>query len=147
MHLRNTFCITWHTNLSPLAHAHHYLKKKAKSSVYQEHGLLSHLDLSWGMPPTRHLYDTCPAGHRGAGARKALAHTRAALTSRTELHQGLFCIWISDRHLAEATLQSREWELPCCHRGVRPRRSSQWNNSLTALGIKMTRGPSAAVRT
>ena len=55
----------------------------------------------------------------GAGGRKALAHTRAALTSRTELHQGLFCIRISDRHLAEATLQSREWELPCRHRGVR----------------------------
>lgn len=99
------------------------------------------------MPPARHLSDTCPAGQRGAGRRKALhTHIRAALTSRTELHQGLFCIWISDRHLAEATLQSREWELSCCHRGVRPRQSSQQNNSLTALGIKMTRGPTTAVR-
>lgn len=38
---------------------------------------------------------------RGEG-KPLLTHIRAALTSRTELHQGLFCIWISDKTLSRS---------------------------------------------
>jgi len=83
MQLRNTFCVTRHTNLTPPAHAHHYLKKK-KPNLLAGARPLESPGLELTVPPTRHLYDTCPAGQRGAGRRKALAHSHQSRSDQQD---------------------------------------------------------------